>query len=107
MHIINGISAPPDVVARRLRLSAQCCPTWVQTCVFALDGEAPSAAEWQAYLALLEQVGAANLQGVLLYGLARPSLQPGAERLARLSEAEMDNLAAQIRQQGLAVKLSP
>ena len=49
-----------------------------------------------------------RLAGVRLYGLARPSLQPGAGRLSRMSETELAAFAAQITQEtGLAVTVSP
>ncbi len=106
MARINDIRLNPDGVAERLRHCAQRCPTWVQTCVFALDGLPPAVQEIEAYVALLEQV-AADLQGVHLYGLARPSMQPEASRLGRLPAEWMEDLAGRIRQLGLTVHVSP
>jgi hypothetical protein len=97
----------PQGVVRRLRLCANTCPTWVQTCVFALDGEAPTDDELDTYLEILRDAGISLLRGVLLYGLARPSMQPGAGRLSPLSRDDMERIAARIKNQGLNVKLSP
>lgn len=103
---INDVRLDPHRVLRRLRHCAATCPTWVQTCVFALDGEPPLEAEVTAYLELLQQV-ADVLKGVHLYGLARPSMQPEAARLARLPAAWLEALAERVRALGLAVRVSP
>jgi len=103
---INDVRLNPQGVLERLRLCAQQCPTWVQTCLFALDGQPPESPEIEAYLDLLRQA-ADVVAGVHLYGLARPSMQPEAPRLSRLSEAWMNTLADRIRQIGLIVNVSP
>jgi len=104
---INGVRLDPQKVMRRLRLCAHACPTWVQTCLFALDGAGPGDDELGAYLEILSGAGIPALKGVLLYGLARPSMQPGGDRLSPLSRQDMERIAAQIKNQGLRVKLSP
>jgi len=104
---INGVNLSVEQVARNLERCAELCPTWVQTCMFKLDGEGPVAAEIAAYLALLGKVGAQKLQGVLLYSLARPSLQAEASRLSPLPQAELEAIAARIAALGLAVRISP
>jgi wyosine [tRNA(Phe)-imidazoG37] synthetase (radical SAM superfamily) len=103
---INDVRLNPQQVVRRLRHCAERCPTWVQTCMFALDGTPPAEAEISAWLELLAQV-ASQLAGVHLYGLARPSMQPEAPRLSRLPEAWMEQLADRARQLGLTVQVSP
>ena len=103
---INDVRLNPQGVLERLRMCTQACPTWVQTCVFALDGEPPSEAEINAYLTLLEEVKN-EIKGVHLYGLARPSLQAEALRLSRISVEWMDALAERIRAQNISVKVSP
>lgn len=103
---INGTRVRPDLVARRLACCAGLAPTWVQTCVFRLDGEAPPAPEIEQYLALLAPL-APTLAGVHLYSLARPSQQKEAPRLGRMEAAWMDGLALRLRRLGLAVRVSP
>jgi len=104
---INGTAASPHAVARRLRRCAAACATWIQTCLFSLDGRAPDDAEIGAYLALLEEAGFALLRGVHLYGLARASRQPGAGRLGLAPPECFDRLAARLRERGLTVTISP
>jgi wyosine [tRNA(Phe)-imidazoG37] synthetase (radical SAM superfamily) len=103
---INDVRLNPQGVLERLRMCAQACPTWVQTCVFALDGEPPSDAELIAYLELLDKVKN-EINGVHLYGLARPSLQAEALRLSRISVEWMGALAERIQTQNITVKVSP
>lgn len=103
---INGTRAQPEVVARRLACCAGLAPTWVQTCLFRLDGAAPTEAEIRAWLALLAPL-ASTLAGVYLYSLARPSQQKEASRLERLEAGALEAVAARIRQLGLKVRVSP
>jgi len=104
---INGVPLEAEKVRRNLTQCAGLAPTWVQTCWFALDGQAPDAAARDAYCALLEPL-AASLAGVHLYGLARPSLQPAAPRLTRLAANELETFAAEIRKKtGIRVVVSP
>ena len=104
---INGVPLEAEKVLRNLAQCAGLAPTWVQTCWFALDGQAPDAAARDAYCALLEPL-AASLVGVHLYGLARPSLQPAAPRLTRLAANELETFAAEIRKKtGIRVVVSP
>ncbi len=104
---INGVKLAPEAIARNLACCASLCPTWVQTCMFRWDGEVPSAAEVDAYVDVLVQAGVERLQGVLLYGIARPSMQPEAPRLAPLSSDELEAIAERIREKGLTVRVSP
>ena len=108
VSLVNQVHLTMDAVLRHLTIAAQRCPTWVQTCMFAMDGQLPSDAAVDAYLQCLRQVLAegVKLQGVLLYGLARPSLQPAADRLSAVPEAWMGSLAEKIKALGLFVKLS-
>lgn len=107
LKAINGTRSDPQRQYRRLQACAQLCPTWVQTCVFALDGAPPAEAEVRAYLDLLARARAeaVPLRGVLLYGLARPSLQPEAPRLSRLPEDWLQSLGRRIEALGLTVRV--
>ncbi len=101
-----GISAE-RVLANLIEASAL-CPTWVQTSVFALDGETFSASEQNAYIRFLQTAVKSNgtLKGVLLYGLARPSLQPESTRLSVAKPEWIKQFADQIETLGLTVKIN-
>ncbi|MFA6445426.1 MAG: radical SAM protein, partial [Sterolibacterium sp.] len=104
--VINNVDLDPVGVLRRLRDCGELCLTWVQSCFFAYDGFAPRETEILAWLDLLERAKD-RVGGVHLYGLARPSLQPEAPRLARLQQAWLDTLAERTRKLGLTVRISP
>ena len=106
MARINDVHLKPEAVLQRLRQCAGLCPTWVQSCLFALDGQPPDEAELRAYVDFLQQV-ASEIAGVHLYSLARPSMQAEAPRLARLSEAWLQTLADRVSQLGLPVSVNP
>ncbi len=106
---VNGVNLDPARQLRQIEAVARLCPSWIQTCMFAFDGAPPPEAELQAWLALLRALkeDGAPLRGVLLYGLALPSMQPEANRLSPLPEAWMRALAARARDIGWEVRLSP
>jgi len=106
--LANDTETDPERHYQRLKTVANLCQTWMQTCMFALDGNAPEAAEIDAWLALLARAKTEKLplRGVLLYGLARPSLQAEAPRLSRLPEAWMQALAKRVEALGWVVRVS-
>jgi len=105
-----GINSQKQV--ENLLICAQLCDTWVQTCVlnYTCNRQAvglTTNAEQVAYLALLARVQEqVALQGVMLYSIARPSLQPEAELISRVSLEQINGLAEKIRGLGMVVKVS-
>ncbi|MDT8426046.1 MAG: radical SAM protein [Methyloprofundus sp.] len=92
-----------------LLISARLCSTWVQTCMlrFKSGQGLINTTEQAAYLALLQQISRqVSLQGVMLYSLARESLQPEANIIERVTEQQLNDFAQCIRQLGLTVKAS-
>lgn len=109
MALVNDTKMAMDKVRYNLATAIDCCPnTWLQTCWFALDGIAPSKQDEDEYLDLLASTirKGAKPQGVLLYGLARPSLQLEAPRLSALPEEVMGRFVQRISVLGLPVRLS-
>jgi wyosine [tRNA(Phe)-imidazoG37] synthetase (radical SAM superfamily) len=106
---INGIKLAPPTIARNLAACKALCPTWVQTCVFRWDGRPPGDDELDAYLDLLDRANGEGkaVEGILLYGLARPSLQPEGARISPLSAAELAAIVGRIKEKGLTVRVSP
>jgi len=105
---INNAGLSIERVKENLKIVSALCPTWLQTCVFKLDGELPSRNECESYLKFLSCLEDENIKvnGVLLYGLARPSMQIEAPRLSPVSEAWMDKFAEEIKQLGFKTKIS-
>ncbi len=109
MALVNDTKMSVGKVRQNLATAISCCPnTWLQTCWFALDGKAPSKQDEDDYLEFLTGMLCDNIrpQGVLLYGLARPSLQPEAPRLSALPLQALNDFAARIRALGLEVRVS-
>jgi wyosine [tRNA(Phe)-imidazoG37] synthetase (radical SAM superfamily) len=106
---INGVRISVTERLAQLRRAAERAPTWLQTCVFRWDGAPPSTDEQAAYLGLVAQLVADGvpLRGVLLYGLARPSVQPEASRVAPLAREWLEDFALRIRETGLPVRVNP
>ena len=104
---INGVALAPAAIARNLARCAELCPTWVQTCLFRWDGAAPDEAAMAAYLEVLTMAGIDKLKGVLLYGVARPSMQPEAPHVSPLSQQALEAYGELINTKGLTVTVSP
>jgi wyosine [tRNA(Phe)-imidazoG37] synthetase (radical SAM superfamily) len=103
---INDVNINITSVIKRLKACAAACPTFVQTCMFGLDGKPPSESQISAYIKLLAEVKS-DIKGVHLYGLARPSYQEEAPRLSRLPAESLEKIADKIRSLGLPVFVSP
>ena len=106
MQRINGIRLAPQKVRDSILLCAERAPTWLQTCLFAIDGNASSDDEQSAYLELVDSLKE-KIKGVHLYGLARPSLQPDAARLSNLSLERFQHFAGRISSLGIEVVANP
>jgi hypothetical protein len=88
-----------------LLLCAKLCPTKLQTCLLDYDKRGLSKEEKNAFLDLLKDIKAKGcvLKGVMLYTIARPSLQPESVRLERLSVETLNAFADEIRLLGFDV----
>jgi pyruvate-formate lyase-activating enzyme len=108
MQLSNNTQMTMETVRQNLRTATGLCSTWLQTCWFAIDGNAPSRQDEDDYLDFISGLSGNDikLQGVLLYTLARPSLQMEAPRLAALSVSQMEAFAGRIRSLGMVVKVS-
>ncbi len=106
---VNDTKTTLDKVRENLTTAISCCPnTWLQTCWFALDGAPPSQNDEDEYLQFLNDLQKRGfmLRGVLLYGIARASMQPEAPRLQPLSKEKMERFANRIRNLGVLVNIA-
>ena len=103
---INGIRLAPEKIRESLLLCAELAPTWIQTCYFAINGCEADATEQATYL---EFIGALDkkIKGVHLYGLARPSMQPEADKLSNLPSKNFLHFAQSISALGIEVVANP
>ena len=72
-----------------------------------MKGEAPSAKEQAAYRAFLERAldEGIELAGVLIYGLARKPLQPGAEDISPVTADVLEAYGDAARGLGIEAKV--
>ena len=108
MQLVNDTNTSMGKVRDNLMTAIALCPTWLQTCWFALGGEPPGQQDEDDYLEFISALlrDGNRPQGVLLYGLARPSWQPEAPRLSALSKESLQAFADRIRSLGVEVKIS-
>jgi len=109
--LINHTAISTQQQRDNLSLSADLCATWVQTCVLNYSGHEEggllSETEQVAYLALLKEISQkTKLEGVMLYSVARPSLQAQAGDISSVTIEELEVIAEKIRLLGLQVKVS-
>lgn len=106
LKTINNAGLSVDKVKENLKIISALCPTWLQTCVFKLDGEYLSDNERGSYLRFLSWLKEEGIKinGVLLYGLARPSMQVEAPRLSAVSAEWMEEFANELRQLDFLVR---
>ena len=106
---INNTRMSLKQVRENLTMATSLCPTWIQTCVLQIDDKSATNKETDAYLKFIDGLlkEGVPLKGILLYGIARPSLQPEASRLSKVTNAWMTSFSKRINALGLAVKLTP
>ena len=106
---VNDIRMNIGKVRDNLIAAIACCPTWLQTCWFAMDGEPPSLQDEDDYLEFVSTLlrDGHKPRGVLLYSLARTSMQPEASSLSALSQEQLQTFADRINKLGLTVKVTP
>jgi wyosine [tRNA(Phe)-imidazoG37] synthetase (radical SAM superfamily) len=90
-----------------LKIASELCVTKLQTCLFDYAGQGLSDREQGAYLDVLKIIqDTTRVRDILLYTLARPSLQPEATLLTALSLDVLNAFAENIRQLGFNVSVS-
>jgi len=108
IQAINHASITKSRIQENLEISARLCTTWIQTCVFTIDGKPPAPEEQQDYIKFIASLVARGvpLSGVYLYGIARPSGQKEASRLGRLSDEWLVRYKEKIEETGLPVRIN-
>ena len=107
-QLINDTKVIKSRIMSNLEASAKACPTWIQTCFFKMDGLNPSDHDVEAYVELIKEAKVSGIpfRGILLYGLARESLQPESSRLSPLDDGWFKAFANRLRTLGVTVNLS-
>lgn len=107
-QLINDTKINKSRIMSNLEASAKACPTWIQTCLFKLDGLHPADSDLDAYVQLIGEAVARGIpfKGILLYGLARQSYQPESARLSKLDDGWLNAFAHRLRELGVTVNCS-
>jgi wyosine [tRNA(Phe)-imidazoG37] synthetase (radical SAM superfamily) len=106
-RLINNTAQSFRSSLENLRISSELCLTKLQTCLFNYAGQGLTDKEKQAYLDALTKIKSATRIGeVMLYTIARPSLQPEASQLSALPYVVLNDFAEDIRQLGYKVSVS-
>jgi wyosine [tRNA(Phe)-imidazoG37] synthetase (radical SAM superfamily) len=104
---INNCAQSWQASLKNLALSANLCPTKLQTCLFDYNGIGFSDTEQEAFLSLLSLIKKdVDLTTVMLYTIARASLQPEAHALKKLSFGELNVFADKIKALGFDVSVN-
>lgn len=105
--LINNAGQSCQAAFENLMISSTLCMTKLQTCLFDFNHRGFPEMEKQAYLALLKQIKKSRaLRHIMLYTIARPSLQPEADRLMKLPTNILNAFAEEIRELGFEVSVS-
>lgn len=105
--IFNETAQSVKSSLENIRISSELCTTKLQTCLFDYAGQGLAVKEKLAYLDALKIISkTTNIKEVLLYTLARPSMQPEASQLAALLPDVLSAVAEEIRQLGFKVSVA-
>jgi wyosine [tRNA(Phe)-imidazoG37] synthetase (radical SAM superfamily) len=105
--LINETAQSVKSGLENLRIASELCTTKLQTCLFDYAGQGLAEKEKLAYLDALKTIRVeTDVKEIMLYTLARPSMQPEAGRLAALSSDALNAFAEDIRQLGFAVSVA-
>jgi len=104
---INDSRQANTTILENLKISSDLCETHIQTCMLKYPAYEEEK-ERKAYLELLTEIKQRRfkVKKIMLYTLARPSLQPEAGRLEKLDEEGMIQLADELRHLGFDVSIS-
>lgn len=104
---VNHAAQSVDAARRNLLLSAKLCPTKIQTCLVDYQGLGLTDLEKTAYLQFFTDIkkSRAPIDTIMLYSIARPSMQPEAAYLKPLPANVMREFAEEIRALGFEVRV--
>ncbi|MGR9051521.1 MAG: radical SAM protein [Gammaproteobacteria bacterium] len=104
---INNAAQPLASALKNLYLSDTLCPTKIQTCLVDYRGVGLLESERNAFLQVLDEIyRRSTIRQILLYTVARPSLQPEAEALRPMPVDIMNRFADDVRALGFEVQVS-
>jgi len=105
---INDCKQRSEKVFENLKTSSELCETRIQTCLLDYLQMDKAEAEENAYVEFLKKIkdSGFDIKKVMLYTVARPSLQPEAEQIKKTKADSMNQLAEKLRVLGYEVSVS-
>ncbi len=105
--MINDCRDDNERIIEKLQYSSQLCHSKIQTCLFDYPRFPWNEQAQEPFLQFFQQIKAqCDIQDVMLYTLARPSLQPEAHELRALTSTEMQAFAQKIERLGFTVSVT-
>tara|TARA_B110000037_G_scaffold199067_1_gene238564 strand:+ start:5217 stop:6059 length:843 start_codon:yes stop_codon:yes gene_type:complete len=101
---INQINISITSLKKNLEASLSKCPTIIQTCLFRINKKLQEQAALDAYINFLKPYEK-KIKGIHLYSLARPSEQPSKDRLTRLTQSEIEDIAVKIQALNIPINI--
>lgn len=106
-ELVNNTLITTERVIENIQFAAQYCEVWLQTCLFNYEEKTSCEDEMKAYHLFLQVIREkVAIQGVYLYTVARPSLQPEALLISPMQNYQLDRMAESIRRLGFKVQVS-
>jgi len=102
---INDSKQSTEKTLNNLCIAADLCETRLQTCMLDFLAEKDAELERQAYIELLKN-NKIKIKDIMLYTIARPSLQPEAEQLNKIDGQVMTEFAEKLTSQGYKVSIT-
>ncbi|MCF6251034.1 MAG: radical SAM protein [Methylococcaceae bacterium] len=105
---INDSKQTDEKTLENLKLSSALCNTSLQTCIVDFLAAKEAVFEQKKYVELLAEIKRRQIkiQKIMLYTIARPSLQPEAKQINKVDENIMEQYANQLRSLEYKVKIS-
>jgi wyosine [tRNA(Phe)-imidazoG37] synthetase (radical SAM superfamily) len=105
---INDCKQTNEKILDNLKISSSLCETSLQSCLIEYLDENQAKDELMAYLRLLKEVKHKHIKinKIMLYTIARPSLQPEAGLLNKVSEKSLKELADELKYLDYQVSIS-
>ncbi len=105
---INDCKQGTEKTLENLKISSRLCDTSLQTCLLDYLEVSEAEAERRAYFELLKKIKHSDIKikKVMLYSVARPSLQPEAGKIHKINTEKMKPFAEKLRTLGFVVSTS-
>lgn len=88
-------------IIKRLKLAAELCPTYIQTCLFRLYNQDPNKEDIRQYVDLIGEIKE-YISGVFIYSTARNPALPEGAHISQVSEDFLANVADQLNAYGVS-----